>query len=75
MGKKKSIFLLCTVLMISGTAADAAGESTPLRAVIFYQEQTWIQDINIMQQIAQSIQKNLEGHPYCAMNGNLKDLS
>lgn len=68
MGKKKSIFLLCTVLMISGTVADAAGESTPLRAVIFYQEQTWIQDINIMQQIAQSIQKNLEGHPEVALS-------
>lgn len=69
MRKKKSMFLFgAALMMMSATAAAAEEASAPLRAVIFYQEQTWIQDINIMQQIAQSIQRNLEDHPEVALS-------
>lgn len=40
----------------------------PLRAVIFYQSQIWVQDINIMEQIARGIQKGLEGHAEVALS-------
>jgi len=65
--KKKGFFLLGCALILSEMAVQAE-ETKPLRAVIFYQEDTWIQDINIMHQIAQSIQKNLEDHPEVALS-------
>ena len=55
--KKKGFFLLGCALIFSGIAVHAEEKKELLRAVIFYQEDTWIQDINIMNQIAQSIQK------------------
>ena len=47
---------------VFGTALcgrDVKGAENPLRAVIFYQSQIWVQDINIMYQIADSIKENL----------------
>ena len=43
--------------VICGEYVEAAED--PLRAVIFYQSQIWVQDINIMHQIADSIEDNL----------------
>lgn len=66
--KKKGFFLLGCALIFSGIAVHAEEKKELLRAVIFYQEDTWIQDINIMNQIAQSIQKNLEDHHEVALS-------
>lgn len=64
-------FVLPILFAAAGCAvwADSQKEAEePLRAVIFYQAQIWVQDINIMQQIAQSIEAGLEGHSEVALS-------
>ena len=53
------VILTAAVLgaVICGEYVEAAED--PLRAVIFYESQIWVQDINIMHQIADSIEDNL----------------
>lgn len=71
---KKRVLKILTVPIFAAAIggaikAEAKNSSNdPLRAVIFYQAQIWVQDINIMQQIAQSMQKELEGYPEVALS-------
>ncbi len=55
--------MLCCIMLCSLVKAEE-----PLRAVIFYQEQTWLQEFNIMHQIADKTQSALEGHPEVALS-------
>lgn len=64
-----AVFLIAFTVAGGSIQAESQGEAQkPLRAVIFYQAQIWVQDINIMQQIAQSIERGLEGHPEVALS-------
>lgn len=72
--KRKSLVcgLLCFSMLcgVEGKAEENLENHNdqPLRAVIFYQSQIWVQDINIMQQIANSIAENLEGYSEIAFS-------
>ena len=58
--------LLCGLAQMCGEAHGL--EEKPLRAVIFYHEQTWLQDFNIVHEIADAIEENLEGHSEVAFS-------
>ncbi len=56
-------FVIFLVILCCLALSSCAMAESPIRAVIFYQEQTWLQEFNIMQQIARETQSALEGHP------------
>ena len=49
------------VMMSCALLCTLAKAEKPLRAVIFYQDQTWLQEFNIMRQIAYETQSALDG--------------
>lgn len=69
-GKRAAAAVAAGVLyglaQMSGQAHET--EEKPLRAAIFYHEQTWLQDFNIVHEIAEAIEKNLDGHPEVAFS-------
>ncbi|MDC7286256.1 sugar ABC transporter substrate-binding protein [Blautia schinkii] len=67
--RKTGALILAVLFIFSGCSAGT--EETPkepLRAAIFYRSDIWVQDINIMRQIADSIEKNLTGHYEVALS-------
>lgn len=50
------------ILLLRLLFCTQAMAQTPLRAVVFYQDQTWLQEFNIMGQIAAETQSALDGN-------------
>ncbi len=72
MEKRKKAFIFglagCLAVCCAPCRAEENEKEGALRAVIFYQSQIWVQDINIMQQIADSIEEHLDGYPGIAFS-------
>ena len=63
----KRLMSIVAALWMTLVCMDAAAQA-PLRAVVFYQDRTWLQEFNIMRQIALKTQTALEGQNQVALS-------